>query len=185
MSYQPLWINGREVGVGLRDCNTRYRAIADSLHASPGAIGSALDFGAYGCYFSARLAEDFNASVTAVDGDPVLADSYHKPQRGSVSLVVKRLEPKEIQDLGWFDVALCLSVLHHHQDWKRYLMALLDAAPILFVETPHPAEVLPNALGHNHSEAIIATMLNDLQAQPLVQTPGWDATHQRTLWRVG
>jgi hypothetical protein len=58
---------------------------------------------------------------------------------------MRRLSGPEIRKLGSFDATLALSVLHHVHPWEEYLAALLDTAPLLFVEVPHPRETLKGA----------------------------------------
>lgn len=181
--YQPLWSDGRQVQDGIRECGTRYAAIARVLDAAIPGRPHILDFGAYGCYFGTRLAEDFSASVVAVDPEPFLVESYREPRRGTIALINRRLAASEIPDLGEFDAALCLSVLHHLPDWRDYLDALLASATILFVETPHPDETLPEAKAHSHTRDIIAAM-EALNAVPIAETPGWDRDFVRTTWRI-
>lgn len=176
--YQPEWRDGREVGKGRRDAAGRYEAIAGYL--GDARDFTALDFGAYGNYFSARLVEQFNARCTAVDDTTGLAESP------GVSVVNRRLSAQELKDLGPYDVALCLSVLHHLTDWRVYLDALLDIAPVLFVETAHPDEVLPKAKAHSQSREI-ESALDALAAEGgtiLTFTPGYDSRHARPLWVI-
>lgn len=175
MSYQPVWIDGRQVRPGRRDSDSRYRAIADHLAGRTGF--TVLDFGAYIGYFSRRLVEDFGARCLAVDNCSTLE---HSP---GVEILKRRLTPGEVRGLGTFDVALCLSVLHHVEQWREMLDALLAAAPTVFIETANPDEVLPKASQHQHSAAIHAAV-EATGARVLTYTPGYDANYQRPLWVV-
>lgn len=173
--YQPEWRNGREHGTGRRDAAARFEAIAEYLGDRRGF--TVLDFGAYGGYFSARLADQFDAECTAVD------DSKYLTEAPGVTTIRDRLTPAEIRKLGHFDATLCLSVLHHIPKWKDTLAALLDSAPIVFVETANPDETLPKAKAHKHSAAI-ASAIEEVGAVELTRTPGYDASQTRPLWVI-
>lgn len=175
MLYQPVWRDGKEHGTGKRDAAGRFAAIAEYLGDARGF--TVLDLGAYGGYFSARLADQFEAQCTAVDDSPYLIEAP------GVTVVRQRLAPAEIRQLGDFDVALCLSVLHHLKNWRATLNALLDAAPIVFVETAHPDETLPKA-GNHKASTQIATAVQDAGAITLTHTAGYDARFERPLWVI-
>lgn len=132
--YQPQWIDGREVGVGLRDCHGRYKAIAKHIPKTRGL--RVLDLGAYNGYFCRRLVDDFDARCVAVDSAAELEPYCN------VSVIRRHITPADIYSLGRFDVALCLSVLHHYPNWAEYLRALLDTSTTAFVESANPAENL-------------------------------------------
>lgn len=175
MLYQPVWRDGKELGAGKRDAAGRFAAIAEYLGAARGF--TCLDLGAYGGYFSARLADQFGAKCTAVDDSPYLIEAP------GVKVINQRLTPAEIRNLGQFDVVLCLSVLHHLKSWRATLNALLDAAPVVFTETAHPDENLPKAANHKASAQIHAA-LEQAGAIVLTQTPGYDERFERPLWVV-
>ena len=113
-----------------------------------------LELGALDGYFSKHLAETHKAQCTAVDDNPHLQESP------GVTVVQDRLSATAIRKLGPFDVALCLSVLHHLPQWKATLNALLDAAPVVIVESAHPDEALPKAGNHKASADILAAIEN-------------------------
>lgn len=173
--YQPIWRDSKELGTGKRDAAGRFQAIAEYLGDKTGF--TCLDFGAYGGYFSARLAEQFNATVTAVDDSPYLTEAT------GVTVINQRLTPAELRHLGTFDVALCLSVLHHLKNWRATLNALLDAAPILFVETAHPDENLPKAGNHKASQHI-QDAVEKAGGVVLTHTPGYDKRHMRSIYVI-
>lgn len=173
--YQPQWRDGREIGVGRRDAAGRYTAILRHLGTPKGL--RVLDFGAYGGYFSLRLLHDGALACTAVDDSAALT----AVQEPGLTAINRRLTPSELAELGQFDAALCLSVLHHLPDWHDYLTVLREAAPLLYVETAHPAESLPRAVAHSHSQAITDT-IDALGGTIIAHTPGYDAAHDRPLW---
>lgn len=174
MSYQPRWEDGREHDVGVRDCAGRYAAIRDYLRGLADGF-TVLDLGAAGGYFCRRLHDDCGARCVAVDSDPLLGDPYP-----GITVVPRHLTPDEVRGLGRFDVALCLSVLHHHADWRDYLGAVLDSAPVVFVETASPAErwgaeFKTRAVGALRELSAVGTML--------VRTPGI-GPGTRPMWVV-
>ena len=174
MPYQPQWIDGRESGPSLRDCATRYRAIADSLGGCRGL--RVLDFGAWGNYFGARFFHDSGHHTVAVDDSPDLT-----PAPG-VQVVAARLQPWEIHDLGRFDVTLCLSVLHHHEGWREYLDELAAITDeVLFVEVAQPGEALP---GVEVPRTPIHDRLLEMGGTVVCRTPGWDAQFLRPTYRI-
>lgn len=173
--YQPTWSDGREHGKARRDANARYQAIANHLNNRHGF--TVLDFGAYGGYFSARLTEQFGATCTAVD------DSPHLTETPGVTVIRERLTPTQLRKLGPFDIALCLSVLHHIPQWRATLNALTSVASTLFIETAHPDETLPKAVAHG-SSAAIQTAVQKAGGIQLCHTPGYDHKHQRPLWVI-
>ena len=175
MKYVPDWVDGKEVGKGRRDAACRYQAIAEYLADKK--VDKVLDFGAYNGYFSQRLVEDFSAEVTAVDDSPLLRAAP------GVTAIRERLTSTQIRKLGPFDAALCLSVLHHAPQWRTVLKALLAVAPIVFVETAHPDEVLPKAIAHSSSDKIRDAM-ESAGGVELRQTPGYDARFSRPLWVI-
>lgn len=177
--YQPEWRNGKEHGRGKRDAASRYQAIAERIAYAGLRPGfTVLDFGAYGGYFSARLAEEFGAVCTAVDDSPKL-----KPAPG-ITVINERVTPSGIAKLGTFDVVLCLSVLHHSTNWRNYLEALTEAAgELLFVETANPDETLPKAKAHNQSKAI-HTAVERAGGEVIVKTAGYDSRYARPVWVI-
>lgn len=190
-NYQPVWEDGKEVGIGWRDCNTRYEAIKRYLIGRMGkqvpqvpSEPKVFDLGAYNGYFCRRLADDFQAQCTAVDGQPFLVD-YESPSGGQVTAIRQLYKPVDILAAPQQDIVLCLSVLHHWRDWREYLAALLSLAPVAFIETANPAENM-----NNDAKAYAADTELVLGRHPaatvLVETPPMN-NHKdvlRKLWVV-
>lgn len=158
-----------------RRSDTRLAAITEYLDADPGF--TLLEFGALDGYFSTQLAAQRGAQATAVD------DSRHLTDAPGVTAIHGRLTATEIRKLGTFDVTLCLSVLHHLTTWKSTLNAILDSAPIVFIETAHPNETLPKAVAHKHSAAIAAAV-EKAGGVDIAHTPGYDTAFERPLFVV-
>lgn len=176
MGYQPLWVAGQEVGAGLRDCNGRYQALATYLRKISMRPRRVLEIGAYTGYFCRRLAEDFGAQCIAVDDHRGL-EAYP-----GVEVIKARLDPLAISSLGRFDVVICMSVLHHHNNWHDYLTALLQAGDVLFIETANPLERLGTV---QRQYALGAHQEISALGRVLTQTPPINGdVNQRPLWVV-
>lgn len=142
-----------------------------------------LDFGALTCRQATLLAEHYGATVTAVDDSPELLDTFTTPKTGTVNIVTRRIGPTEIKRGGPYDVAICLSVLHHLAHWRSYLTALTASARIVFVEAPHPDEVLPGVDGHKNTPAIHAELAKR-GAEYVCTAPGWDSRYMRDTYVI-
>ena len=175
MPYLPQWIEGKEVGTGTRDGNTRYEAIRNYLLANDiGDNPTVLDLGAWNGYFSRRLAEDFDAHCTAVD------DTLELQPYPGVTVINRRLAADEITET--YDVVIAMSVLHHLDNWRQYLDAILAAGKVVFLEVAIPDESLPKAKAHNSSKAIMrAVKAKKLGGTIIAETPGYDFSHLRPL----
>lgn len=185
--YQPRWVKGRALTRSERDAETRYLAIRNLLVEHQEATGlpleRVLDFGAYGGYFSFRVAEDFGCRVIAVDDHPELKLGLDANQNPLVEGVTCRLEPDEVAALGEFDVVLALSVLHHVPDWKRMLDVLVGlTTQYLFIETPGPNEFLPLAVSPLEP---IWTVVENLNGEVIAEVDGFDHRFTRELKAVG
>lgn len=175
----PTWKNGKQIGKHRRDFAGRYEAVRDWLKANNFSGFTALDFGAGGGYFTARLAEDFKAEVTAVEKDPRARQPLSRAK--AIRVINEHLSADDLAKLDYVDVALALNVLHHLPEWRSYLDVLASKASVVFIEVANPAESLPNAVAHGDS-ADIEAEVKDLGAQPLHQSPGYHPKYQRTLY---
>lgn len=185
--YQPEWKDGKEHGTGWRDANGRYEAIKRHLVTRMARTDlnqfdkpTVLDIGAYNGYFCRRLADDFEAHCLAVDGQPFLED-YHSPSGGHVAAEHALWEPKDILAAPTFDIILCLSVLHHHENWQDFLQAMLVRGTCLFIETANPQENLSETARINARAAW--SWLYSVDAKVLVRTPPMNNQPElRPLW---
>jgi 2-polyprenyl-3-methyl-5-hydroxy-6-metoxy-1,4-benzoquinol methylase len=179
--YQPRWLNGQEVGTGLRKAAPRYEAIAKELGEARDF--TVLDLGAYNGYFSLRLAEDFNATCTAVDDYKGLPAALAEAADERVSGVYHRLTQEEFYALPAFDVILCLSVLHHIPWWEELLAGLRDKSKLLFVETASASEVLPKAIAHCPEIPEAVGALDG--ARVIAKSHGYKSKKIRPLYAIG
>lgn len=180
VSYQPGWVDGREVGTGERDAAGRYEAIRRELQGHTGF--SVLDVGAYSGYFSVRLAEEFEATVIAAD--KVL--KRHPIDTPGVVSVPRNLTGLELSQLthAGLDVVLLLSVLHHVDWWRDMLLIAVERSQVVFVELPDPREILPNAIAHG--EAVeMHRQVQALGGIVIAWTPGYDGRYNRPTYAIG
>lgn len=183
MSYQDvLDARMRVLQAGTRDCASRYDAIAlelINLRMEERRGFTVLDLGAYLGYFALRLAEEFDARVTAVDDFPGLkARCGDHPK---IRVIPRRLSPAEVAELGRFEVVLALSVLHHIPEWAEMLEVLLANSDLLFVEVPDPTEVLPKAVAHCPE---LTAAVEQLGGRAIARTAGHRSQIERTTWLV-
>jgi hypothetical protein len=153
--YQPMWIDGETVGPFERDCVGRYEAIRPYVPRG----ARVLDFGSHYGYFSHRLADELDARCLAVAPQAVIA-------RG-VEVWNGLATVDDLRGFGQFDVVLALSILHHVRPWRDYYTALLEAAPTVIVEIPHPDERFPHC-----PDGQIAELAQDITGPILCRTPG-------------
>jgi 2-polyprenyl-3-methyl-5-hydroxy-6-metoxy-1,4-benzoquinol methylase len=180
MEYQPRWVGGREAGTSIRKAAPRYEAIAGQLQGRRGF--TVLDLGAYNGYFSLRLAEDFDASCTAVDNWRGLPLALAEADDDRVRAVCERLTPATLRALGSFDVVLCLSVLHHVTWWEQMLAQLQKQARMLFIEVASANEVLPKAVAHCPQ---IPAAAAGLGGRVIARTHGYKSKKLRPLYAIG
>jgi len=151
--YQDIWVGGKVVQKGVRDCESRFNAIADLLKFKrPFSI---LDLGANFGYYSFRLLEKFSGydPVAVMLESPrgaILADICSRNEHLKKLIVLdKRIGSADILMLSaceHFDLVLCLNFLHHQQSgWEAAINAVLKVGKYVVIETPHPSD--PKACG--------------------------------------
>lgn len=188
MSYQAEWKNGRETKAGERDCEGRYQAIRRELVGKvehrPEPL-TVLDVGAYQAYFSIRLAEEFGADCYAIDPYKGLPSGMLTfPNGGKVVPVRKKIEPADLGTLGFHDVGLLLSVLHHVPFWRELLITVVGRSKLAFIEIPDARERLPNAQCHDQT-AEMHDLVRAVGGVTVAWTPGYDPTYDRPMYAVG
>lgn len=178
--YQPRWIDGQTVGNGLRDAAGRYAAIAAHLADTPDGF-TAVDIGSHSAYFAMRLADEFGARVTALDGNPDLRAVLEEKPHPGVTGDYRYLTREDIAALPAYDVALVLSVLHHTGFAVELVQALAAKTKILFVESP-----LPEESSGQGAEDIAATIkaIEELGGEIIHTSPNLGDTHNRPLFKI-
>ena len=144
-------------------------ARADLIHQHIPPFSRVLDFGAYKGVISRRLAE-LGHHVTAVS--PEITDDT------GVTAIRKTLSADDLRDLGEFDIALCLSVLHHLPNWRDYVAALESIAGIVFYEHAAADEDDKRVAGRPAFRALIE---REVTGAVIGHHPGKDAGYLRPL----
>lgn len=152
MHYQDHWKYGTLIEKGERDCESRYQEIRKVALRYKRAF-TVLDIGANAGYFTIRLAEEFpNCVVIAVEPEGDLAS--HVTHLNNVVLLKKKLSQADLSMLArceYFDIVLCLSVLHYLDEDKPYKEALDKVTQLgtnIFLELP----VEKKTLAHRYDE---------------------------------
>ncbi|MFA5604183.1 MAG: DUF120 domain-containing protein [Bacilli bacterium] len=183
--YQDIWVRGKKVHQGYRNCSQRWSVIKRILSRYDSPM-SVLDLGAQTGYFSYRIAEEFPAVVVAVEpakqGLSIqIEEANRNPQ---VSWVREKLTVDGVSALGSFDVILALSFLHHQKDWREWLSTLtLMARSSLIVETPHPDEKLNQAVARKNLREIHETIAK-VATQEGAGEGVWDKKLERGIFHI-
>lgn len=145
--YQDLWLDGRAVEKGGRECAFRFEAIYKLLKKLKRPI-KVLDIGCNMGYFSLRLAEHFDGLFVMVEGSSSTADSLLKLlklNRNNKSIFLKKT--LNLEDLRYFaehesfDVVLALSIIHHfNEPYEEVFQVLRKLGSYLIFEPPVPNE---------------------------------------------
>ena len=128
-----------------------------------------LDFGAYKGVIAGRLAEL---------GHSVVAVSPELPKIAGVVAIRKRLTAAELAEMGHYNVALCLSVLHHLPDWRDYVAALESIADVVFYEHAVADEDDKRVAGRPAFRALIQ---REVTGTVIGHHPGKDTGYPRPL----
>lgn len=133
MTYQDIWVNGKCIQKGKRDCENRYKIVHAFCKNSFLDSFTVLDIGANMCYFGLRLIEDFNATVIAFEFDQFEMRNaiINKNKTSRLMFLRRKLSIPDLQILAkisHFDLVLAMSVMHHlpgdHQEWLQILKLL-------------------------------------------------------------
>lgn len=163
--YSPTWY----------ECDPRFDAITTYLgDRTPHHV---LDFGALNNRMAARFVQRYGCHVVAID------DSTELTATPGVDVDRRRLGATELRRLGHFDATTALSVLHHQKQPRSCLRALLDISTVLFVEIPHPDEILPGVDTHKHTPALHSE-IEKLGGTIICETPGWDSRFLRNTYAI-
>ncbi len=128
--YQDIWRNGKLVTPGRRDCAGRYEAIKTALEAELGRGFTVADIGGWDGYFAVRLAEDLGCDAANVDRRDIKLPCHRKLDVTAAT----------VADIGFHEALLCLSVLHHMEDWREVYAGLKGQCLLLAIEVCHPDE---------------------------------------------
>lgn len=143
--YQDMVVRGQTVLTGRRDCLKRWEAIAPHLPAAAAILDVGSNFGWFGLKACETSKQRIVASVEADERSAQvqrLGLASHAHER--IVLLTRRAGAGMASTFAtadqWFDVALCLSVLHWIPDHEEFLRVLGSITGRLFVEQPDPQE---------------------------------------------
>lgn len=138
--YQDVWVKGRMVSAGVRECAERYALIRSfcSQYRRPFTV---LDVGAADGYFAIRLAEDFpDCTVAAVEPRQRIGVVLRQNEAERVLWLQVKLAVDDLRILAeveHFDVTLALSVIHWmNQPPEESLAILRGLGDHLILELP-------------------------------------------------
>ncbi|MEC3885211.1 class I SAM-dependent methyltransferase [Halobacillus sp. HZG1] len=135
--YQDLWVKGKLVKKGQRECANRYEKVKEKMKGWSDPF-TVLDLGANNGYFSYRIAEDFKVPVTMIEEKKEARKIYDMNENPNVTLINRRVEVQELKELcknKKFDVILALSVLHHFDNYEEVIEVLFAHSKHLFIES--------------------------------------------------
>ncbi|MGP4038667.1 class I SAM-dependent methyltransferase [Gracilibacillus sp. D59] len=162
--YQDIWVKGKVIQKGSRECENRYNKIKQELSKyNFNRPLNVLDLGANFGYFSFRIAEDFDAQVTMIESNKEIKKILKQNQNNNVKLINKHVSVSDLKNIltkEKFDVILALSVLHHFENYNEVIDTLFIASELQFIE----ASALEEAKGGYNSNRVKGIMKN-LQAR--------------------
>ncbi|WP_430788230.1 class I SAM-dependent methyltransferase [Virgibacillus flavescens] len=162
--YQDIWVKGKVIQKGRRECDNRYNKIKEYLTKyhfnEPFTV---LDIGANFGYFSFRIAEDFDASVTMIESNSEINEIVKQNDNDKVKLINQHVSVKDLKRIMQgenFDVILALSILHHFENYEEIIDTMLNASKLSFIE----ASAMEEAKGGCNSH-LVNGIMNNLQAR--------------------
>jgi hypothetical protein len=151
--YQDIIINNEVISKGSRECVSRYEALKPFLNHYKRPF-TVLDVGASQGYFSFRIAHDYPAICTMIEGnyqnneqegtaDSLEALCQKNSDLNNIMLLKKNITSQELKILSeceHFDVVLALNIVHHFgEQWKQVINALLAMGDHIIIQVP-PAD---------------------------------------------
>ncbi|MFC7322624.1 class I SAM-dependent methyltransferase [Halobacillus campisalis] len=164
--YQDVWVKGKVVKKGKRECEKRYKKIKEQLNRIKQPF-TVLDIGADSGYFSFRIAEDFNAQVTMLTSDKKIDNIMRQNNNKNVKLIREEVNVDNLKVLTEkedFDVILALSILHHCDEYEELIDMIFDSSRLIFIE----ASALEEAEGGYKSHNVKGIMENLQQRNPTI-----------------
>ncbi|MDR3624692.1 MAG: DUF1698 domain-containing protein [Chlamydiales bacterium] len=141
--YQDVWVDGKPIFYGGRECEFRYFAIRKFFKKFKRPV-KVLDIGANMGYFSLRLAEEFQGCFVMVEGVEHIAQALLKlcklNRNGKAILLKRKLalhDLKMLAEVEHFDVVLGLSIIHHFEEpYQEVLDVMTKLGSYLILEPP-------------------------------------------------
>jgi hypothetical protein len=193
--YQDVVLDGRTVRAGVRDCRSRWEAIAPHLPPT----GALLDIGANFAWFCLRwCAAGPDRTAVALEADRRTgavarhALASHADRR--IALVTARAGASATEEFrargDRFAAALCLSVLHWIPDHREFLAGLGRVAERIFIEHCDPREAGAGVESIRREIGEIGPYLRELFPERQIKRIAVWTAHRSTelpreLWLVG
>jgi len=148
--YQDIRVNGKTVSYGMRECESRYKAMKPFLERYKHEESfNVLDFGANYGYFSWRIKEDFpNAKITMVDSRPVLKLLFEINNMEGMELISEDMQLDQIKEFfkgRHYDLILLMSIVHHFTDPEEIIDTFMAMAETVLFEIDYSDQ--PNFTG--------------------------------------
>lgn len=161
-----------------RDSAARARILIDALPAEP---GYAVDVGAG----SGWLTEALTAAgwtVDAIEADPDRAEAI-RARVPAASVLTELVAGGDLPNrCRGADAVFALSVLHHLDDPRHAALRLLEVAPLVVVETPHPIEAAAPDVAGGPACAVLHDLLANRRPHVLGYSPSAYAAAHRPLF---
>ena len=185
--YQDVWLHGRHIRNGMRECHSRYRLISGVIQELPLNTIKVLDLGASTGYFSIRLVEDY-PHITCIVRDtvPYLPNIIRLANNPRPTLNPEPVTPKNIEPA---DVILALNFIHWFDNWQEFYARILQQTKTCAIfQVPYYNEFTRNT---THNELL--RFIQDAPELKLISaTPSYPAikldrpiyAYFRTWWPI-
>lgn len=159
--YQDIWVKGKCIRKGVRDCLNRYNLIEPLFKKFNRPI-SVLDIGANFGYYSFRLSEKFSGTYVMIEGteeeSKFLKKLCNLNNNKSIILLNKRINLNDLNFIAkneHFDIVIALNVIHHFKEnFNDCLNALSRIGDHIIFEHPHPKEIYTYNINKIKSEPL-------------------------------
>ena len=117
-SYQDVWLNGKLIEKGERDCENRYNLIKKWIEKNLEPKFTVMDIGSNMAYFPIRLIEDFNCNAIAFEFHQYdkRIKIIKKQKTKNLMYVNRKISLNDLKLMSNFfkvDLIIATSVLHH------------------------------------------------------------------------
>lgn len=174
VTYHPVYLDGKLVATGERDCSDRWSVIENVVSTCPGSV---LDLGCAEGYFVQRVAREHGSFVLGVDADVrrlAIAQGLNVLNKNErAGFMYAHVTPDFLSKLPAFEVVIFLSVLHHIMyehgiDYSRTFMKLIREKTV--------KSLIFDMGQSNETEMKWASLLPDMGSDP----PEWIAEFLRS-----
>lgn len=163
-TYQDIVVNGKIVKRGKGpSCAVRFEAIKENVLNDLKQLGRkirVLDIGADCGYFSFRIASEYNAHCTIIEGRSHIKNLVKLNNKtNGIFLINRRISADDLIKMSKeqrYDLVLALNVVHHFgEQWRMVINALSELGKFVVIETP------PNGPNHGTINSQICGAIDD------------------------